>query len=90
MESTTERKTDDLSANIGRVAKALEDQNKLTTRLFAGVMFGVGTAIGASVIATLIIITVAKLLAPIGIDFISEIKDTRALLDSQVQSGSSE
>ena len=76
----------DLSKEIGRVADALEKQNSFRRRLLTGITFGVGTAIGASVIATLIVIGTARLLAPIGIDFLSELRDARNVLETQIES----
>ncbi|KPJ85371.1 hypothetical protein AMJ57_03320 [Parcubacteria bacterium SG8_24] len=75
-----------LSDQISRVADALEKQNSLRRRLLTGLIFGVGTAIGASVIATLIIIGAARLLAPIGIDFLSELREARGVLETQIES----
>jgi hypothetical protein len=78
----------DLGAKVDRVAKALEDQNKQNTlmrKFLAGMTFGVSTAIGASVIATLIVLLTTKLLAPIGIDFLSEIRDMRSMLQTQIE-----
>jgi len=84
-EVSTEQSLDQLSAEVRRVAKALERQNDLKRRLVTGIVFGVGTAVGASVIATLIIVGTARLLAPIGIDLVSELGRARAVLEQQIQ-----
>lgn len=73
-----------LGKQVDRVAAALESQNSLRRRFVTGVVFGVGTAVGASIIATLIIVGTAKILAPIGVDLLSEIRNARSVLETQI------
>jgi len=80
-----DRNVKELTAQVGRVAKALEKQNDLRRRLVTGLVFGIGTAIGASVIATIIVVLTARLLAPIGIDLISTLQESRQVLEKQIQ-----
>ena len=83
--SGTDKAVAKLGEQVARVAAALEKQNSLRRRLVVGVVFGVGTAIGASVIATVIIVATAKLLAPIGVDLVSELNRVRGVLQTQIQ-----
>ncbi|MCR4278295.1 MAG: DUF5665 domain-containing protein [bacterium] len=45
----------DLAHEVHRVADVLERQNLLSRRFFMGLVLGLGTALGASIIATLAI-----------------------------------
>lgn len=57
-----------LTKEIARVASAMEKQNKIQRKFFMGIVFGVGTAIGASIIASILVFTFVKTLGIIGFD----------------------
>ncbi len=57
-----------LIKEISRTAAALEKQNNPGARFILGIVFGVGTAIGASIIASLVLFGSAKVLQMVGFD----------------------
>jgi len=57
-----------LASEVGRLARATEQQNVFWRRFLSGILFGIGTAIGASFIAALTIILLTRVLAALGID----------------------
>lgn len=58
----------DVQKEILRVARALEWQNSLKYKLLSGVIFGLGTAIGASIIASILLVASVRAMQTFGID----------------------
>ncbi len=71
---------------IGRLANALEKQNLYHRRFLNGLIFGVGTAIGASVIATLIIVTLSRVFSLVGIANFLDPSFGQQVLEEQIES----
>ena len=62
----------DLAHEVHRVADVLEKQNNLGRRFFLGLVLGLGTALGASIIATLTLFVLKAVLNEyLGIDISS-------------------
>lgn len=57
-----------IAAELQHAASALEQQDQWKRRFLNGLFFGMGSAIGASLIATLVIFLVVRLLWVFGID----------------------
>lgn len=57
-----------LMNEISRAATAIEKQNNAGAKFILGLAFGVGTAIGASIVASLILFGSAKVLQMVGFD----------------------
>jgi hypothetical protein len=75
-----------LIAEFGRVANSLERQNKLSRRLLLGVIFGVGTALGASIIASLIIFVLSQFMRVVGLEtVINSRSPLEQVIEQQVQ-----
>jgi len=55
-------KENKLSKNIEELTKQIESSNSSWRNFSRGVLFGIGSAIGASIIAAIIIGTVAKII----------------------------
>ncbi len=75
-----------LADAIGRLADALEKQNLYHRRFLSGLIFGVGTAIGASVIATLIIVTLSRVFSLVGIANFLDPSFGQQVLKEQIES----
>ncbi|PIR47859.1 hypothetical protein COV06_00450 [Candidatus Uhrbacteria bacterium CG10_big_fil_rev_8_21_14_0_10_50_16] len=74
-----------LVKEVGRVASALEKQNSVKKRLLLGVVFGVGTAIGASIIASLIILILSQTLRVFGVDTSAFNQDAANTIEQQTE-----
>ena len=74
-----------LAKEVSRVATALERQNSAKRRFLMGIVFGVGTAIGASIIASLIVILAVKALSVIGLDSVSLGQDIGTTIEQQIK-----
>ena len=57
-----------LSKEVSRMADILDKQNHLKRRFLLGLIFGLGTALGASVIASILVLSLSRLLSLAGID----------------------
>ena len=68
---------DRLASEIARVATAMELQNSLRKKFLMGVTFGIGTALGASVIASILVLVFAQALQSLGLD--PAVLDARAV-----------
>jgi hypothetical protein len=73
---------DDFAGSVSRLTKMMRKQNSLSRRFLAGMVFGVGSAIGATVIAAALVIVLSRLLAPIGVDLMSDLRQIRQTLDT--------
>lgn len=60
--------SDRLANEIARVANAMELQNSLRKKFLMGLLFGIGTALGASVIASILVLLFGQALQSFGID----------------------
>lgn len=58
----------DFQKEILRVARTLELQNSLKHKLLSGIVFGLGTAIGASIIASILLLASVRALRTLGVD----------------------
>ena len=58
----------DFQKEILRVARTLEFQNSLKYKLLSGIVFGLGTAIGASIIASILLLASVRALRTLGVD----------------------
>lgn len=58
----------DFQNEILRVARTLELQNSLKYKLLSGIVFGLGTAIGASIIASILLLASVRALRTLGVD----------------------
>ncbi len=74
-----------LSKELARVASALERQNSVKRRFFMGVVFGVGTAIGASLIASVIVLIMVRALSVVGLDVTGFGQDVGATIEQQIK-----
>lgn len=59
-----------LSKNVAYLARIIERRNLLRRRFLSGIFFGLGTALGASVIATIVVILLAQLLQASGAEML--------------------
>jgi hypothetical protein len=75
---------DQLSTEVARVADALETQNSARKRFVMGVVFGVGTAIGASIIASVLVLIFSQTLSAVGLsqDFLGQ--DAESVIEEQI------
>ncbi|MBU2566529.1 hypothetical protein KKG46_03125 [Patescibacteria group bacterium] len=74
-----------LTAQVARVADMLEKQNRIKRKFFLGLMFGLGTALGASVIASLLVISLSRLFSLAGIDSLIIGDDTVKTFEQQIK-----
>ncbi len=74
-----------LSKQVSRVATALERQNSARRRFLMGLVFGVGTAIGASIIASAIIIFMVRAFSLIGFDASQFGQDIGSTIEGQLK-----
>lgn len=58
----------DFQKEMLRAARTLEFQNSLKYKLLSGIVFGLGTAIGASIIASILLIASVRAMRSLGID----------------------
>lgn len=58
----------DFHKEMLRVGRTLEYQNSLKYKLLSGIVFGLGTAIGASIIASILLIASVRALRTLGVD----------------------
>jgi hypothetical protein len=58
----------DLERNIARLADAVEKQNAMPRRFLLGIVSGIGTAIGATAIAGIVLVWLVKFLQSLGLD----------------------
>lgn len=74
-----------LADEISRVALAMERQNSLRRKFAMGVLFGVGTALGASVIASILVLIFSSFLRSVGLnpDVLSE--DATRTMETQIR-----
>lgn len=71
---------ENLTRQVSRLADALEKQQSFKRKFFSGIVLGVGTAIGASMIATIVILSLNRILSFIGIELPkSQSNDVRIL-----------
>jgi len=75
----------EIGSELMLVATELKKANSPKRRFFLGIIFGVGTALGASVIAGVLVLLMARLLAPIGIDFMSDLNEIQSALENVQQ-----
>jgi hypothetical protein len=59
---------DNIAHQLGRVARALEREQMLWRKFLNGILLGLGTAIGASVIAGLVILLLSQLFKLFGLE----------------------
>lgn len=76
MTEQEENDTVKLTNEISRAVTTIEKQNNAGTKFILGLAFGVGTAIGASIVASLILLGSAKVLHLVGFD-LDAFMDTR-------------
>jgi len=74
-----------LTKSIEHVAHILEQQNKPLKKFTMGVVFGVGTALGASIIASLIIFILLQILQATGIQTNPFTQDAKTLIENQLK-----
>ncbi|MBU0625323.1 hypothetical protein KKF05_03200 [Patescibacteria group bacterium] len=74
-----------LAEEVARVADVLEKQNKLSRRLFLGIVFGVGTAIGASIIASILILAFSRIMTAVGLDTLVDSNQLKNLVEHQLE-----
>lgn len=74
-----------LAKETQRIANQLEKQNNLSRRFVVGILFGVGTALGASLIATIIIVIFSRLVSGVGIDLLKESQSFQHYLQQQIE-----
>jgi len=74
-----------LALEVSRVADALEKQNNLRRRLFVGLIFGVGTALGASIVASILVFMLSRTFLALGVDLGSIGQDVQPILEEQIQ-----
>lgn len=58
----------DFQKEMLQVARTLEFQNSLRHKLLSGIVFGLGTAIGASIIASILLVASVRAMRTLGID----------------------
>jgi hypothetical protein len=75
-----------LATETARVASALEQQNLMRRRFMMGVIFGIGTAIGASLIASIVIVLLSRTLSVFGFDANFLGSETQAVIEEQIKS----
>lgn len=75
---------DHLASEVGRVADALEKQNLARRKLLMGVIFGVGTAIGASIIASIVIVLLSRTFSAFGLDLNLLQEEVAPVLEQQL------
>ena len=68
MTEQEENDTVKLTNEISRATTVLEKQNNAGTKFILGLAFGVGTAIGASIVASLILLGSTRVLQMVGFD----------------------
>ncbi len=68
MVKNDEANVPDFQKEILRVARTLEVQNSLKHKLLSGIVFGLGTAIGASIIASIVLFASVQALRSLGVD----------------------
>jgi len=83
--STKEKELAGLTTELSNIAVALEKQNSFKRRILLGILFGVGTAIGASIIASLIILTVARFFEVTGLKGWIDTSSTQQLIEGQIK-----
>lgn len=74
-----------LSKETRRLADQAEKQNRISRRFLVGLVFGVGTAIGASVVATLIIFFLSQIISFFNPNIISDPQELQQLLEQQIE-----
>ena len=72
----------ELGSETQRLIRMMRKQNSLRYRFFLGIVFGLGSAIGATVIAAVLIIGLSRLLAPVGVDVMSDLQRIRQTLEA--------
>lgn len=60
--------SDRLAHATERLAAAVEKQNELMHRLLSGIVLGVGTAVGASLIAGIVILALSRIFQTVGLE----------------------
>ena len=58
----------DLERNIEQLTRAVEKQNSYVQRFLLGIVGGIGTAIGATVIAGLVLVWLVQFLQTVGLE----------------------
>jgi len=74
-----------LTDAVSRVADVLESQNRYRRRFLMGIVFGVGTAIGASIIASILVLWFSWLLQVVGLDETLLGDNLTGVVEEQVQ-----
>jgi len=74
-----------LAVELARVAKALERQNELRRRFMTGLVFGLGTAIGASIVASFLILAFTRILHAVGLDAVLIDQRAAQVLENQLK-----
>jgi hypothetical protein len=67
-EQKSDGKANNLETEIGKLSHQVRLQNNSWNRLWLGIVAGVGTAIGASVIAALLLLILGPIFKAIGVD----------------------
>lgn len=62
------RAVNSLTKQLKKMAEVQKKQNRLPRRFLVGLFFGLGTAIGASVIAAILIFIISQAIQAVGID----------------------
>ncbi|MBU1348553.1 hypothetical protein KJ781_00600 [Patescibacteria group bacterium] len=74
-----------LGREVGRLAQATERQNNLRRRFFLGVFFGLGTALGASIIASVLVYGLRNVLSVIGLERALQSPQGQQILEEQIR-----
>ena len=85
MENSQQSSTDRLAVAIERGTKVIERNARLSRRFAVGLVFGVGTALGASLIATIIIGFFYSTLAHFRVTVPLNQEQTQDLLKGQIE-----
>jgi len=75
----------ELAKETGRLASNVAKQNSLSRRLLVGILFGVGTAIGASIIATILVVAFSRIVAAFGVDLLRESEQFQDYLEQNIE-----
>ncbi len=84
MSDNIQKELTELTGALRDISSSLQKQTNFKRKFLMGLFFGVGTAIGASVIATLIIISLANILQGLGIEFLGSLQDATETLREQI------
>jgi hypothetical protein len=68
MSVTQEKPLDRLTDELSAINRTLHQQNALRVKFFQGLALGLGSALGASIIAAAVILTLTQMLQALGLD----------------------